>query len=202
MEKVAVTGYTGFIGRHLVEALTKRGFIVYPIGRDFRPVECDRVYHLANPSSTEVIMNNPLYVIDAIVDNTRKAMDICPDALFVNASSKGAAFIEDGPQGGYNIAKRLMEIYLSLSSNKCLNYRIPSVYGLGMHESMFIKRCVEKKAYVPHNRSQIHYIAHVTEVVDAMIDLRQIEIEEITLGEIYESFGSGRRGLHRPTPST
>jgi len=33
MEKIAVTGYSGFIGQHLVEALTRQSYIVYPIGR-------------------------------------------------------------------------------------------------------------------------------------------------------------------------
>lgn len=202
MEKVVVTGASGFIGSNLVKELLKRGYDVHPMGRTFYQIECDRVYHLASPSTTERINSNPLEVMDSIMDATRAAIQICPTALFVNASSKGAADINDTPQGSYNVAKRCMEIYLNNSTLKHINYRIPSVYGYGMHNSNFIKRCVDKNAYKPSEPDTLHYIAHIDEVVEALIDLRSINIEEITLGEIYEDFSSGRRGLHRPTSST
>jgi nucleoside-diphosphate-sugar epimerase len=202
VEKVVVTGASGFIGRNLVLRLLERGFIVYPMGRDFVAKECDRVYHLASPSTTERINSNPTEVMDSILDATRSAIKICPTALFVNASSKGAADINDTPQGAYNVAKRCMEAYLNNSTVKHINYRIPSVYGYGMHDSNFIKRCVDGNAYKPSTPDTLHYIAHVDEVVEALIDLRNINIEEITLGEIYEDFSSGRRGLHRPASCT
>lgn len=202
MEKVAVTGYTGFIGRNLVQGLEKAGFSVLKIDRDFTPIECDRIYHLASPSTTESIHRDTLGVMDAIIDGTRKAMQVCETALFINASSKGAADINETPQGGYNVAKLCMEIYLLHSNMYHMNYRIPSVYGEGMHDSNFIKRCVDGNAYKPDTPEQAHYIAHIDEVVSALIELRDINIEKITLGEIYESFSSGRRGLHRPTSRT
>lgn len=202
MEKVVVTGASGFIGSRLVTRLLDCGFIVYPMGRIFDVKDCDRVYHLASPSTTERIHNNPLEVVDSILDATRSAMKICPSALFVNASSKGAANINDTPQGAYNTAKRCMEAYLNNSTLKHINYRIPSVYGPGMHNSNFIKRCVDGNAYKPTAPNTLHYIAHIDEVVDALIELRSINIEVITLGEIYEDFSSGRRGLHRPTSCT
>lgn len=199
MEKAVVTGYTGFIGQNLVQGLLKRGFIVYPIGRDFKQVDCDRVYHLASPSTTERIQANPTGVMDTILDATRSALKICPTALFINASSKGAIDLAETPQGCYNVAKRCMETYIQFSGVQYMNYRIPSVYGPGMHETNFIKRCINKTAYVPQNPNQVHYIAHIDDVVDALINLTAINTEEITLGEIYESFSTGRRGLHRPT---
>ena len=39
------------------------------------------------------------------------------------------------------------------------------------------------------------------DVVDAMINLQPLQIEQITVGEIYEQFNSGRRGLYRSTPN-
>ena len=202
MRKIAVTGATGFIGTRLVESLARRGHIVYPIDRNFKQVDCDMVYHLACPSSTEYINQHPREIMDIIMDGTRKALAICPKAFFVNASSRGAEFIgvDKGPQTAYNVAKRCMEVYLEHSAGVAsyINYRIPSVYGPGASPDSFIQRCIDGTAYTPTDPNKMHYIAHIDDVVDAMADCKQIPIEEITLGQIYELFNSGRRGLHRP----
>ncbi len=205
MAKVAaVTGASGFIGKHLVKELQKRGFIVHEIGREYTSVDCDIVYHLACPSTTSFINKNTREVMDIIMDGTRQALQICPTALFVNASSVGAKNIEKSPQGAYNVAKRCMEIYLEYSAGPYgyINYRIPSVYGPGASPDSFIQRCVDGTAYAPKDPNQMHYIAHVNDVVEALATCTQIPVEEITLGQIYEQFNSGRRGLHRPTPRT
>jgi nucleoside-diphosphate-sugar epimerase len=203
MAKVAaVTGASGFIGQYLVKELKKRGFIVHEIGRDYTPVDCDIVYHLACPSTTTFINNNTQEVMDIIMDGTRRAIQICPTALFVNASSVGAKDIEKSKQGAYNVAKRCMEIYLeyALGPYGYINYRIPSVYGAGASPDSYIQRCVDGTAYLPRRPSQMHYIAHVEDVAEALASCTQIPVEEITLGQIYEQFNSGGRGIHRPAP--
>jgi nucleoside-diphosphate-sugar epimerase len=203
MAKVAaVTGASGFIGQYLVKELKKRGFIVHEIGRDYTPVDCDIVYHLACPSTTTFINNNTQELMDIIMDGTRRAIQICPTALFVNASSVGAKDIEKSKQGAYNVAKRCMEIYLeyALGPYGYINYRIPSVYGAGASPDSYIQRCVDGTAYLPRRPSQMHYIAHVEDVAEALASCTQIPVEEITLGQIYEQFNSGGRGIHRPAP--
>jgi len=194
-KKVAVTGYSGFIGKQLTEQLLKQGNIVYPIGRDFRKINCNVVYHLACPSTTSYIDNNPKQVMDIILDGTRAALEICPEALFINASSLGANDLDLTPQGAYNIAKRCMETYLKYSGVKYINYRLPAVYGKGMHDDFFIKRCVDGRAYTPKDPNRSYAIAHISEVIDAMITLRDIDAEYLTVGQIYEQFSNGTRTI-------
>jgi nucleoside-diphosphate-sugar epimerase len=201
--KIAVTGSTGFIGSKLVDRLTEQGNTVYVIDREFKSIDCDIIYHLACPSTTSAINADPVGVMDTIIDATRKAIDVCPSALFVNASSYGAGWIDidQGPQNAYNIAKRCMEVYLEYAKGPYgyINYRLPAVYGPNMYDDFFIKKCVDGTAYKPTDPDRLYYIAHIDDVVEAMSECKQILIEELTLGQIYELFNSGRRGLHRPT---
>jgi nucleoside-diphosphate-sugar epimerase len=194
-KRIAVTGATGFIGTHLVEELLKRGNIVHPIGRSFNKVECDMVYHLACPSTTEFINNNPKQIMDIILDGTRQALNICPGAFFVNASSYGAESIDRSPQGAYNVAKRCMEIYLEYSAGVFgyINYRIPSVYGPGAPKDSFVQRCIDGTAYQPTDPTKLHCIVHVKDLVKSLADCTVIPTEEITLGQIYEQFSTGQR---------
>lgn len=197
MKKIVVTGSSGFIGKNLVRRLKNDGNIVYEPGRNFQQIDCDIIYHLACPSTTEFIINNPTKTMDIIFDVTREALKINSTALFVNASSMGVLSVDNTPQECYNIAKQSMEIYLKYSGRNYINYRIPSVYGLDMQDDCFIKRCVNKKAYKPTDFNKIHYIAHVDDVVDCMVNLKEIQLEQITLGEIYNNFTSGKRSLDR-----
>jgi nucleoside-diphosphate-sugar epimerase len=201
--KIAVTGYDGFIGTHLVASLLKAGHIVFPIDADYSPKEVDRIYHLACPSSSDVIQTEPIMVMNTILDKTREAMSICPTALFVNVSSIGATQIDIDEYGqkAYNIAKRCMEVYVEHSGINYINYRLPSVYGEDMRNDNLIKRCSEGRATAPADPDRMYYIGHVDDIVDTLIKLEPVRIEEITLGQIYELFNSGRRGLHRPEPN-
>jgi len=157
------------------------------------------IYHLACPSSTEYMNSNPREVMDTIMDATRKALDICPGAFFINASSMGAKFIEVDrrPQTAYNVAKRCMEVYLEYSAGVAsyINYRIPSVYGPGASPDSFIQRCIDGTAYMPTEPDKMHYIAHIDDVVEALSECKQIPVEEITLGQIYEQFSTGKRTI-------
>ena len=205
MEKrIAVTGSTGFIGSRLVDKLLEQGNTVYTISRNFEAIECDIIYHLACPSTTSAINADPTGIMDTIMDATRAAMRICTDAKFVNISSVGADWvdIDFGPQNAYNIAKRCMEVYLQHSGRDWINYRLPAVYGPGMYDDFFIKRCIDGRAYKPTKPNIEYPIAHVDDVVEALSSLTTVKQEDLLLGHIYELFNSGRRGLHRPTSDT
>lgn len=190
METVAITGRGGFIGSHLATKLVAKGFTI-------ASADVNRVYHLACPSTTAEITSNTTGVMNTILDFTRDVIKTYPNAKIINASSMGAEFIDSTAQGAYNVAKRCMEIYLAHSRVDYVNYRLPAVYGPGMKDDHFIKRCVDGRAFKPMDPNKMYYIAHIDEVVDALIELREINIEQITVGEIYEQFNSGRRGIHR-----
>jgi|APSaa5957512535_1039671.scaffolds.fasta_scaffold01853_2 nucleoside-diphosphate-sugar epimerase len=201
---VAVTGHSGFIGKHLCKAIKDKGWTLIKIDKDYTPIQCDRIYHLACPSSTKAINDNPIKIINTIIDGTKLASNICKKAHFVNISSLGAEdTLINNQQGCYNTAKRLMELYLHHSNGiSGTNYRLPSIYGDGMSDDSFIKRCMDGTAYKPTTPNKLHYIMQVNKLVQSIIELEPLEVEEITLGDIYEHFNSGRRGLHRPAPIT
>lgn len=198
MAKIVVTGASGFIGKHLVKALKDKKHEVITFNRKFYGTDCDMIYHLACPSTTAAINKDPQQIFRAIVEGTKWALSINQKALFVNASCLSAANTEgeSSPQMLYNLSKRLMEEYLEHSGQEFVNYRIPSVYGPGMHDDNFIKRCVDGNAYEPKDRDAPYYIAHINGVVNAMIDLTDIPTETTTLGQIYDDFTSGKRTLN------
>jgi nucleoside-diphosphate-sugar epimerase len=189
--EIAVTGHSGFIGTYLCNAIEKKGWKLIRISNVMESVKCDRVYHLACPSSTQNILDDPIGIIDVIIDGTRKASKICPKAQFINISSMGALYTtKDSKQSCYNTAKRLMELYLKYdkSVSNTMTYRLPSVYGVGMGADCFIQRCIDGKAYKPKNYDKIHYIGSIDSIIESLIYLKPLKIEVITLGEIYDRF--------------
>jgi nucleoside-diphosphate-sugar epimerase len=94
--RIAVTGATGFIGRHLVSHLTSRGDTVVQVGR---PLErealakafrgADTVVHLAGVVST----TKDTYYVEVNVDGARAAAEAAHDCgvRFVHISSLAAA---------------------------------------------------------------------------------------------------------------
>jgi len=186
---VGVTGHSGFIGRALCKAIQAKGWNLIKINREYSPIKCDRIYHLACPGTTEAINNDPLGVMDTIIDGTKKAIAISPGAEFINISSMGANDTTgDSPQICYNTAKRVMEMYLRYAEVDGVNYRLPSIYGKGMSKDSFIQRCIDGRAYKPMFPDKMHYIMPLDELIPALINLNQLTIEEISLGDIYDRF--------------
>lgn len=188
---IAVTGYNGFIGSHLIRELNHRGR--YAVGVSPTALGTfSRIYHLACPATTAAIQSNPTNVMDTIMDATRHALEICKTAEFINISSMGASTVDFTKQGAYDIAKRCMEIYVHHAAPDSISYRLPAVYGPGMKDDHFIKRCVDQNAYAPPlEDARAYAIAHIDEVVDALIELRPVTCIYTSVHEIYDKFTSG-----------
>lgn len=192
--KIAITGYRGFIGSALMKEFFHRGITAVGVAPtdigDF-----DRVYHLACSATPEKIYGDPIGTMNSIIDVTRQALNICPTALFINASSQGAAYpYEKTPMGAYNVAKLCMETYLSYINQPTMSYRLPAVYGPGMNRKFFIPQCIDGTAYHPIEDRE-YRIAHIADVVEDLADLNQVRCRNTTLIETYNKFTHGEWNL-------
>lgn len=187
--KIAITGHRGFIGSRLFATLHERGSCV--VGVDPTDVgDFDRVYHLACPTTPHRLLTDPTGVMDNIMDATRSALHICPSAQFINASSQGVVLPPNDRFHAYNVAKLAMEVYTQLANPTAISYRLPAVYGPTMNREFFIPRCVDGTAYYP-TFDREYNIAHVDDVVDALINLSDVRVIRTTLSEVYQNFTSG-----------
>lgn len=59
-----------------------------------------------------------------------------------------------------------------------------------MNREFFIPRCVDGTAYYP-TIDREYNIAHVDDVVDALINLSDVRVIRTTLSEVYQNFTSG-----------
>ena len=158
--------------------------------------EFDRVYHLACPATPEKIHGDPIGTMNSIMDATRQALNVCPTALFINASSQGAAYPNvNTPMGAYNAAKLCMEVYQRYTNHAVISYRLPAVYGPGMNRKFFIPQCIDGSAYFP-TENRDYAIAHISDVVEDLADLNTIRARNTTLIETYHKFTFGEWNIN------
>lgn len=155
MKKVAVTGSSGFIGKHLVDKLRQEGIEIKSFSRGkhslfeknslLRLVEgCDTVFHLAaenNPSSPDVFKVNVLgtaNLLAAISLLKRECNLIFPSSFAVYRIPKKGQVISENfelaPRNEYGLSKLLCEeIITHYPGNKFIStiLRVSNVYGPG-----------------------------------------------------------------------
>jgi nucleoside-diphosphate-sugar epimerase len=198
-ETIVITGSNGFIGMALKTKLDLMGHKVIKMAREYHRVDCDRIYHLGCPSATEELEKDPVSIMNIIINKTQEAVNICPKALFINASTMGVEIGSSDPgQNLYNNSKELMEHYLKIviPKQRLYNYRIPSVYGEGMSMSGFMGKCLNKEAYRPVDGKKEYEIIHINNLVSSMAELSKLNSEKTTLGKIYEDFAIGDRNIN------
>ena len=155
MRDVAVTGATGFIGRHLVQNLVNQGFRVSAVGRDAAALDsvaglsrrqtcpdwavneaalaeafagCELVYHLADDPNRQVKSSGSSRLAIAVANAA--SMAGCSRIVF--SSSIYARSMSVGNHQAYGAGKLAAENVLSSRSNlTTMRLRLPPVYGPG-----------------------------------------------------------------------
>lgn len=129
--KILITGYLGFIGKHLWKRLEKDGHELFGIdlkdGTDIRESELpdvDKVVHLA--AQVDAFYKDAYVDADTNVMGSIRLMDKYRDKL---------VFISSGmvnyPQSPYAISKKCGELYASFFG--CPVVRLTNIYGEGGH---------------------------------------------------------------------
>lgn len=129
--KILVTGSNGFVGKHLVRALTRENFNVleFDIDNSFEDLkryinECDFIVHLAGinrPLSVEEFYNGNSNLTKTVVDLVK---GIKKDIPIVISSSIQAALDND-----YGKSKKMAEDYLFESGLSVYVFRLANVFG-------------------------------------------------------------------------
>jgi nucleoside-diphosphate-sugar epimerase len=196
--KSVVTGY-GFIGRHLVDALTRRGDEVVVIEKrdvqlpkgairaDARyiegPIVCDNVFHLAGLTNYAYCEANPLECIEANVMSTMNVIrKVRPTGKFVLASSAAVYIPNDmplrenhpiGPRSVYGASKRAAEILVEAGCDRFLIARFFNVYGPGQSLSFIVPQLVhqagEEGRITIRNRDTYRDYIYIADAVEALL---------------------------------
>lgn len=172
--KVMVTGSHGFIGSHLVLALSKLGHEVVEVDRrnkayplSIRRVEADDtvkwVFHLA--AHTDAQDERAEEMADTNVSGTAQLARLFGPRLIL--ASTLMARLENSP---YAISKAAAERYTRLYGGKVI--RLPNVYGRGGHSVIDVFAACAKNnqfAEIRGDGTQLREYIHVDKAVEAFI---------------------------------
>jgi nucleoside-diphosphate-sugar epimerase len=187
-KRVAVTGVTGFVGSHLVAALSRRGFRLRLLVRRWSPlpslegVVADMVLGdlLDEPSLKRLV-----HGVDAVVhaaglikarrpgdfftvnrDGTALLSALAPDARFLLLSSLAAREPQLSP---YAASKRAAEEVVATRSGPWLTVRAPAVYGPGDRETLaYFKAVARGLAPRPKVAGARLSLIHVADLAEAL----------------------------------
>jgi UDP-2-acetamido-2,6-beta-L-arabino-hexul-4-ose reductase len=227
MSAILVTGSAGFVGKHAVEALRRRGGIrvlekdtsTRPEAFDVALREADAIIHLAG-------VNRPLDVAEFKVGNTdamsamcRRLTELGRRPVIVFSSSIQAAL--DNPYGASKReAEQVLESWVREFGARAVVFRLKNVFGKGCrpnYNSVIATFCHNIARDLPitvSDESREMDLVYVDDVVTAMIDaaqdssVRGLERREIpvsyriTLGRlatIIRGFRESRRSLLLPS---
>lgn len=186
---VAVTGATGFVGPHLVQALARRGWQVRLLVRRWKPVPDLKGVSaelVLGDLADERVLAQLTAGVDAVVhaaglikargaeafmqvnrDGTALLSRHAPNARFLLLSSLAAR--EPG-LSAYAASKRAAEDAVAQRSGPWLAVRAPAVYGPGDRETLAYFQTVDRgfapRPAVPGARLSL---IHVTDLVEALV---------------------------------
>ena len=189
---IAVTGGTGFIGRHLITALRERELAVRALTRSAQPFESELVTwipgSLESPAALESLISGATHLIHlagVVRGNSRNAflrtntrateqlIDRCarlsnpPRILFVSSLAARAPHLSH-----YASSKHLAERYLKAEASQLewSIFRPPAVYGPGDTEVRpLFKLAAAGVLPVPSEPRNRIALLHVQDLVEAML---------------------------------
>ena len=190
---VAATGVTGFVGRHLVAALARRGFRLRLLVRRWSPlpslegVAADMVL---GDLSDEAALRRLVQGADAVVhaaglikarrpgdflavnrDGTALLSALAPDARFLLLSRLAA---REPQLSAYAASKRAAEEVVAGRPGPWLTVRAPAVYGPGDRETLAWFKAVAlglaPRPKVPDARLSLIHVADLAEALALALD--------------------------------
>lgn len=196
---LAVTGGTGFVGRHLLRHALAAGYDVRALTRGWKPPEegivwvdgaldrpdslaklcagADAVIHIAG------LINGPKAAFDAVnVGGTAAMIDAarrCGVRRFIHISSLAA---REPKLSDYGRSKAKSERLVAASGLEWTIIRPPAVYGPGDRETLELFRMARRGfvALPPRGRFSVIHVDDLCRLILAVID------EPDTVSEIYE----------------
>lgn len=206
---VAVTGATGFVGPHLVSALTRRHFRIRLLVRRWSPmpslpnVEAEIVLgDLADEAALRRLVDGADVVIHAAGlikarapadfmavnrDGTARLSALAPEARFILLSSLAA---REPRLSAYAESKRAAEQVVAGRTGSWLAVRAPAVYGPGDRETLtYFRAAARGLALRPRLDSARLALIHVEDLTEALV----AAVERPPSDSVYE-IDDGREG--------
>jgi UDP-2-acetamido-2,6-beta-L-arabino-hexul-4-ose reductase len=204
--KVGITGWRGFIGSYLKEAI-KDPILFQGDLRKIADVKefvrsCDVIYHIAGKNRDDEgnILANNLVATGNLVMATR-LLSVSPEIIF--ASSKQT---QTNPNSEYGTTK-LIEEKIVKTANKWCIFRIPNVYGERCKP--FYNSVISTFAYqLAHNKQPeikdptvTRDFIYVQDLIELLLKYKLNEIigikgEKMCIGEIYQ-YMTSKLGQHK-----
>ena len=171
MSKILITGYKGFIGKHLHSAW-KDTYEIDCFGRGYQlpNKDYDLVFHLAGSSGVRSSWKNPWRYFKDNVLLSRKIFKKYKKVIY--ASSSAAAEPWRNP---YALSKYLVE---KIAPKNSLGLRFTTVYGPGARNNMFISRLINNKLQYVNIDCKRDFI-HVFDIISFLKKLINLNLSGV-----------------------
>lgn len=137
-KKIALTGYTGFLGKALDKALTNAGARVVHLAGDVRNAQTfsqvdysyDMLFHFGAPSSQILFKSSADYCVDVTINGMRNAIEACQRSG-VKLIFPSTGLLSHGQSNEYARCKEVSEDLARGADINWLAVRVFGTYGPG-----------------------------------------------------------------------